>query len=310
MSFRKTTHCFARNNAVSLPEIILNSKIINEKYKEYIPLNYLLMLKSALKEDINCADVTSLYLALKNRVVHAEIKAKARGTIACLFIVKDVYSLIDKNIKVSLLKKDGDEVRSGDVVADIFGGADSILKGERVALNFLQHFSGVATLSRRFADKVKRYPVKILDTRKTLPLYRFLEKYAVKIGGCFNHRFGLDDMILIKRNHVDLNGGIKNTMELIGKSVRRDKLVEIEVRNLEELKESVNFSPDIIMLDNMKIHDIKKAREITPVRIKLEVSGNINLKNVERVAQTGVNFISIGAITHSAKALDLSLAIR
>lgn len=310
MFFRRTTHCFARNNAVSLPEIILNSKTINEKYREYIPINYLSMLESALKEDINCADVTSLCLVPKNMVVHAEIKAKEQGTIACLFIVKDIYSLINKSVKVSFFKKDGDKVKGGDVIADVFGPADSILKGERVALNFLQHFSGVATLSRKFADRVKRYPVKILDTRKTLPLYRFLEKYSVRVGGCFNHRFGLDDMILIKRNHVDLNAGIKNTMELISKNVKKDKLVEIEVRNLKELKEAVSFSPDIIMLDNMEMRYIKKAREIAPEKIKLEVSGNINLKNVEMVARTGVDFISIGAITHSAKALDLNLTIR
>ncbi|MFH1288523.1 MAG: hypothetical protein ABII25_07500, partial [bacterium] len=203
---RKTTHCFAENNAIGLPKII-NSKIIHKTYKKYIPVNYLSMVKSALKEDINGGDITSFYLIPKSKAVHGKIKAKEQGIVACLFIVKDVYSLINKNVKISFLKRDGDKVKNGDVIANIFGPADSILKGERVALNFLQHFSGIATLSKKFAKKIEEYPVKILDTRKTLPLYRFLEKYSVKTGGCFNHRFGLDDMVLIKENHINLNNG-------------------------------------------------------------------------------------------------------
>ncbi|MEW6088658.1 MAG: carboxylating nicotinate-nucleotide diphosphorylase [bacterium] len=309
MFSRRTTHCFARNNAVTLPKI-LNSKIINKKYKEYVSLKYLSIIKSALKEDINGGDITSYYLVPKNKIVECEIRAKERGVLACLFIVRDIYSLLDKNVKILFAKKDGEKVKKGDVVALISGPAGSILKGERVSLNFLQHFSGIATLSKKYAEKIKPYNVKILDTRKTMPLYRFLEKYAVKTGGCFNHRFGLDDMILIKENHIILNNGIKNTLNMLDKNFKEKRLVEIEVKNLKELEEALFFSPDIIMLDNMKLRDIRKAREIVPVKIKLEVSGNINLKNVRKVAETGVDFISIGAITHSAKALDLSLIIK
>ncbi|MDD5771960.1 MAG: carboxylating nicotinate-nucleotide diphosphorylase [bacterium] len=310
MFSRRTTHCFAENNAVSLPEIF-NSKILNsKKFKGYFPISYPQMLKSALKEDINGTDITSFYLIPKNKTVRAEIRAKETGVLSCLFIVRDIYLLINKNIKISFNKKDGDEVKNGDVIAVISGPADSILKGERVALNFLQHFSGIATLSNKFNKMIKPHSVKILDTRKTMPLYRFLEKYSVKAGGCFNHRFGLDDMILIKENHIKINNGITKIFELLKKKAVKNKLVEIEVQNIKELIEAIHYSPDIIMLDNMKISDMKKARGIVPEKIKLEASGNINLNNVKQIARTGVDYISIGAITHSAKALDMSLIIK
>ena len=310
MFSRRTTHCFAGSNAVSLPKIF-NSKIFNnKKFKEYFPISYLSMIKSALKEDIKGVDITSFHLIPKNNIIEAEIRAKEPGVLSCLFMVKDVYSLINKKIKVTFNKKDGDEVKNGDLIAVISGPADSVLRGERVALNFLQHFSGIATLSKKFSKKVKPHFVKILDTRKTMPLYRFLEKYSVKAGGCFNHRFGLDDMVLIKENHIKINKGIKNTFKHLNISALKNKIVEIEVRNIKELKEAINYSPDIVMLDNMKLSDIKKARKIVPKKIKIEVSGNINLKNVGRIAKAGIDFISIGAITHSAKALDLSLIIK
>jgi len=275
------------------------------------------LVRLALKEDIGKGDITSKLTVPKPAQALALIMAKEDAVIAGLPVAKLVYEMVDPALAFDGLLQDGSRVEYGDILVKIQGSARSILAGERVALNFLQHLSGVATLTAKYVEQVQGTSAKILDTRKTLPGFRVLDKYAVRMGGGTNHRMGLYDMVLIKSNHVELAGGIGNAIRKIKRSNGKGTKVVAEVRNLNEATEALFASPDRLLLDNMsldKIRDVvalvetsNRARE---VKTDLEVSGGINLDNVRAIAQTGVNFVSVGALTHSARAVDLSLTLR
>lgn len=273
------------------------------------------IIKQALKEDIGNGDITTNSIIPKSAFIRAEIIAKDSGIIAGLDAAKQVFQELNKNISFRKKVRDGELVKKGMVIAEIKGNARAILAAERVALNFLQRLSGIATLTARFVKlagikKGRTEGVKILDTRKTTPLMRELEKYAVKAGGGKNHRFGLYDAILIKDNHIEAAGSIT---EAVKKANRAKKAIEVEVKNLKEVREALNAGVGRLLLDNMGIKDIKKAvklvKEKGKRKIKLEVSGGVNLNTIKAIAGTGVDYVSIGALTHSAKALDLSLEV-
>jgi nicotinate-nucleotide pyrophosphorylase (carboxylating) len=278
-------------------------KIMDSKIKHLIQL--------ALSEDIGQGDITSDALVEDILSGKAVIVAKQDGILAGLEVAKTVFHIVNPKIIFSSLIEDGEKIKKGDEVALIQGKAKSILSAERTALNFLQRLSGIATLTSKYVEKVKGTKVKILDTRKTTPGLRIMEKYAVKTGGGGNHRMGLFDMVLIKDNHVKATGGISEAIK-IAKSKHGKKTIEVEVRNLNEVKEAIESKPDWIMLDNMITPEIKKAVDLirsSSPDIKIEASGGINLKNVRKIALTKVDFISVGALTHSAPALDLSLIL-
>ena len=259
----------------------------------------------ALKEDIGLKDITTEAFIPRGKTVKAILVTKEDCVICGLGVVALVFRLQDKNIKFRPLVQEGNLAKKGKIIARISGKAKSILSAERVALNFLSHLSGISTQTRNFVKQVKPYKAKIMDTRKTIPGLRLLEKYAVRIGGGFNHRLSLDEMVLIKDNHLKIIGGIN---KLTG--FKRKYKIEIEVKNLREFKEALKTRPDIIMLDNMKVTDIRKAVKIRKnSQPKLEVSGGVTLKNVRQIASTCVDMISIGALTHSTTAADISLEI-
>ncbi|MDP2939067.1 MAG: carboxylating nicotinate-nucleotide diphosphorylase [Candidatus Omnitrophota bacterium] len=274
------------------------------------------IIKFALKEDIGQGDITTNTLVPKKNNVKARIFSNEQAVVCGITIVRQVFKTLDKTVKFNSFYKEGSFVKPGKTIIQIKGKARAILTGERVALNFLSHLSGIATQTARFVNKIKPYKAKILDTRKTLPGLRQLEKYAVKCGGGFNHRIGLWDMVLIKNNHKIALSPHYKIQELISLARKRtkNKRIEIEVGNLKEFKEALKAKPNIIMLDNMSLAQIKKAVNFLKLShkkpdIKLEVSGNINLGNIREFAKTGVDFISVGSITHSVKAIDMSLRI-
>ena len=224
----------------------------------------------------------------------------------------EVFKVLDSGIRFNKFLSDGDKFKPGVKLLEMHGSLRTILTGERVALNFLTHLSGIATLASHFVEKVRGTKAKILDTRKTIPGLRELAKHAVKMGGGVNHRFGLYDAVLIKDNHIASAGGIREAVERVKESSicpSSSSFIEVEVENLAQLKEALSCDVDRIMLDNMNIEDIKKAVEITDGRAELEVSGGVNLDSVRKIAETGVDYISVGSITHSAKAVDMSLEI-
>ena len=280
-------------------------------YSKSLDTKYII--KRALREDIGKQDITTATIIPKNKYAKAILLAKENCVICGLGIAKEVFKTQDKNIKFKAQVLEGQKIKKGKIIARIFAKAQSILIAERVALNFLNLLSGIATKTRAYVDKVKPYKVKILDTRKTIPGLRELEKYAVRIGGGFNHRLRLDEMILIKDNHLKVTKGYQRLLK-----VTKGYLVEIEVKNLREFKEAIKAKPDIIMLDNMNPKNIRQAVKIrnsqlpTPnskLPTKLEASGRINLKNVKNIAATGVDMISIGELTHSVNSADISLEI-
>lgn len=262
----------------------------------------------ALKEDIGAKDITTEMLIPRNKFVKAILIAKEDCLVCGLSLASLVFKLQDKNIKFKPLISEGKLVKKGKAIARIQGRAKSILTAERVALNFLSFLSGIATKTRRFVEEVKPYKVKIMDTRKTIPGLRLLEKYAVRIGGGFNHRLSLDEMILVKDNHLKIIKGYQGLFRF-----SRGCRVELEVKTLKEFQRALKLKPDIIMLDNMSLKDIKQAVRIKnslphPIP-KLEASGGITLRNVKQVASTGVDMISIGDLTHSVDSVDISLEI-
>ncbi len=269
------------------------------------------LIRLALSEDIGSCDLTSEALIEDKLTGDAVIFAKQSGIIAGVEVAKLVFLKVDPKIRMKTLKREGEKVARGERVVLIRGKVKSILQAERTALNFLQRLSGIATLTAKYVEELKGTGTKILDTRKTTPGMRILEKYAVKIGGGTNHRMGLYDMILIKENHIKVAGGIGEAIMKARARIKKTK-IEVEVSNLREVKETVVSSPDWIMLDNMKIMEMKKAvsviRSVSP-NIKIEASGGVTLKNVRNIALSGVDFISVGALTHSAPALDLSLIL-
>jgi len=267
----------------------------------------------ALAEDISHGDITSQGLIPPELQGKASILAKAEGIIAGGEVAKTVFLKVDPSLKVELLIKDGARVKPGDIIATVFGNVISILKAERVALNFLQRLSGIASLTAQFIAKTKGLKVKITDTRKTTPGLRLLEKYAVRIGGGQNHRFHLGDGILIKDNHLaalrTLGMNIKDIVARAKQNAPKGVKVEVEASTIQEALDAAEAGADIIMLDNMSPDEMRRVVSLIPSGVKIEASGGITLDNVGAVAMTGVDFISIGALTHSAKALDISLEL-
>jgi len=261
-----------------------------------------------LEEDIGSGDVTSVSTIPSGRWLEGEFLVKATGIIAGLTVVGWVFEALDSSIEYTPLAVDGTAVKPGDVVARVRGEGPNILTGERVALNFLQRMSGIATMTREYVDAVAGTRAKILDTRKTVPGLRSLDKWAVRLGRGCNHRMGLYDMVLIKDNHIEAVGGIAAAVE----GVRRCSAlpIEVEVEDLEQLDEVLALNVDRVMLDNMGLDELREAVDRTQGRVELEASGGITLSGVGAVAATGVDYISVGALTHSVMALDVSLEIR
>jgi nicotinate-nucleotide pyrophosphorylase (carboxylating) len=265
----------------------------------------------ALEEDIGSGDITSETLIPADLRAKTTLLAKADGVLAGIDLAKLVFIKVDPDLKFKTLLKDGAKLHPGDIIGTVTGNARSLLKAERVALNFLQKLSGIASQTAEYVAIIGDLPVEILDTRKTTPGMRLLEKYAVSMGGGRNHRFNLSDGILIKDNHLaTLRAHGMTLREIVNKAksgAPEGIKVEVEVTNLKEVREAVAAAADIIMFDNMNPAKMRAAVKIVPAGIMTEASGNINFKTVRSVAETGVNFISIGALTHSSKALDISL---
>ncbi len=264
------------------------------------------IIRTALLEDIPYDDITTNSIVSEDTKSRVDLIVKEDGIIAGLEVFKRVFSLLG-NINIELFVVDGSEVYRGQHIAKIVGSTRNILTGERVALNYLQRMSGIATLTGEFVKKLEGTDTKLLDTRKTTPNNRIFEKYAIKIGGGCNHRFNLSDGILIKDNHIQAAGGIKNAVQLARNNVSFIRKIEVEVESLEEIWEALEVGADIIMLDNMDLATMKKAVEMINKRALTEASGNITLENVTDVAKCGVDYISIGALTHSYKSFDISM---
>mgnify|MGYP005848024417 CR=1 FL=1 len=267
------------------------------------------IIERALAEDIGSGDLTTNALVAEDAQAKAVILAKKEGVIAGLPVAERVFKHLDEKLHWEAKKQDGERVGPDQIVAELEGNLQAILMGERVALNLLQRMSGIATLTAKFVDAVRGLPVKILDTRKNAAGLRMLDKYAVKIGGGFNHRFGLFDGVLIKENHIKAAGGIAKAINRVIERVPHTVKIEIEVSSLKSVEEALQSGADIIMLDNMPIKEMEKAVRYIDKRALVEASGGVTLENVRQIAATGVDFISVGALTHSAKALDLSLEV-
>lgn len=267
------------------------------------------LIQAALEEDISTGDITTTAVLTGNETGKAKALAKAELVAAGMGVFKEAFFVLDSKLQFTGYYDDGQMVRKGGVLAEISGNLGSILTAERVALNFLQRMCGIATLTRKYVDTIKGTRAKILDTRKTAPGLRCLDKYAVKIGGGMNHRFGLYDGVLIKDNHIAAAGGISKAIARARGRYPHTLKVEVEVKNLLELEEAFTSGADVIMLDNMAVGDMKKAADIINGRVPLEASGNVSLANVRQIAETGVDFISVGALTHSVPAADISLKI-
>lgn len=272
-------------------------------------LNFYLdnMIKTALQEDIGNGDITTIATVSEDKQTQGIFIAKEDGIICGLPIVKRLFQLLDDRITIAFIAKEGELVKKGDIIAKIFGPARSILTGERVALNFLQHLCGIATRTHEAVQEIKGTNAVIVDTRKTTPGLREIEKYAVKVGGGSNHRHNLSDGILIKDNHIKAAGGITAAVEAVRKAAPHTIKIEVEVENFEMLDEALKCEAEIIMLDNMSTQDMEKAVRIIDGRALVEASGNMGEKDLRAVAKTGVNLISIGALTHTIRAMDISL---
>jgi len=268
------------------------------------------VIKLALKEDIGQGDITSQSIFSDSKKTKGKLVVKEDGIIAGIQVAKMVFEKVDRQIVFLQKVNDGSCVKKGQIIVEIFGPIKSLLCAERTALNFLQRMSGIATLTNQFVNKVKNTKVKILDTRKTAPGLRIFDKWAVFLGGGQNHRFGLYDMVLIKDNHIKTAGNVKKAIQLVKKHLRDKKIkIEVEVNNLNQLKETLTEKVDIVMLDNMSLAQIKQAVNLVKGKVLLEVSGGVNLDNVSDIAATGVDYISVGSLTHSPKTLDISLEI-
>jgi nicotinate-nucleotide pyrophosphorylase (carboxylating) len=266
-------------------------------------------ISQALAEDIGPGDLTTEPIVSPNSQTAGQIIAKQSGIIAGLEVAAAVFHLLDENIWFKGNVAEGSHVERGTIVADLVGSARAMLTAERTALNFLGRMSGIATLTRRFVDTIASARAKILDTRKTAPGLRAIDKLAVRRGGGYNHRHGLYDMILIKDNHIDYAGSLAQAISLVRASGTSLE-IEVEARTLEDVKVAIDLGVERILLDNMTIEMMKEAVHITASRAMLEASGNVTLENVRRVAETGVDYISVGELTHSAKVFDLSLKLK
>lgn len=272
------------------------------------PLNDSLVrcIRRALAEDIGSGDITTNSIVPAEAQIRGKILAKQNGTVAGLDAARAVFTSLDPGILLDARVEEGGKVEAGHLLANVSGPARGLLTGERTALNFLGRMSGIATLTRQFVDAVAGTKARILDTRKTAPGLRFSDKLAVERGGGENHRLGLFDMVLIKDNHIDFAGSITEAVGRV-RSTGTALEIEVEARTISDVKEALGLGIERILLDNMTIEDLKRAVSIVAGRARLEASGNVTLDTVKEIAQTGVDFISIGALTHSAKVFDVSL---
>ncbi len=264
-------------------------------------------LRTALQEDIGTGDITTLCCVPETAVSRALFRCKQAGVVCGLEVGRRVFALLDPTVEFTPLVAEGTAVQEGDVVATVSGPSRSILSGERLALNLMQHMSGVATCTAALVEKIAGTGAVIVDTRKTTPGMRVLEKYAVRIGGGTNHRFNLADGVLIKDNHIVAAGGITAAVESARKIVPHTLKIEVETTDLQQVQEALDAGADIIMLDNMSCPEMKEAVALIAHRAKVEASGNMGSRDVREVAETGVDLISVGALTHSVEALDISL---
>ena len=267
------------------------------------------LIEFAFREDIGSGDITSNSIIPGELIAQASMKAKSSGIIAGLSVAEYVFRLLDPSVVWQPLIKDGDQVNDGEIIVRIKGSYRSLLTGERTALNFLQRISGIATATSKYVEVLKGTHTQILDTRKTVPGFRILDKYGVKMGGGTNHRIGLYDMVLIKDNHIKIAGGIKNAVIQVRKNIKEGIKIEVETTDLQEVRQALEMGVDMIMLDNMTNKMMAEAVTIIKGNAKIEASGNMTLERVKEVAATGVDFISIGALTHSVKAMDISMNI-
>jgi nicotinate-nucleotide pyrophosphorylase (carboxylating) len=261
----------------------------------------------ALKEDISSEDITTNSVMREKKLGTVQLICKQDGVIAGLEIFKRVFELLDRETITKLYFKDGDKVKKGDLLGEVEGDIRVLLSGERTALNYLQRMSGIATYTNNMVKLLEGSSVKLLDTRKTTPNMRIFEKYAVKVGGGNNHRYNLSDGILLKDNHIDAAGGVANAIKMAKEYAPFVRKIEVEVENLDMLKEALNAGADIIMLDNMTPEMMKEAVKLTRGKAVTECSGNITKENIQTIIDTGVDYVSSGALTHSAPILDVSL---
>jgi nicotinate-nucleotide pyrophosphorylase (carboxylating) len=268
------------------------------------------IIKAALAEDIGTGDITTQATVSRKKKGRAQVIAKDDFVVAGMDVFAQTFWLLDKNIKVKKLIADGSRARKGNVLAEVSGSLFYMLQAERVALNFLQRMSGIATLTAKYAEAVRGTKAKILDTRKTVPGLRVLDKMAVRIGGGTNHRIGLYDGVLIKDNHIEAAGGITAAVKAQRKHLPRGLKIEVETKNMQEVKEALKCGVDIIMLDNMTVPAMKKAADFVAGRAPLEASGNVRLFTAAAIAATGVDLISVGELTHSVCAADISLKFK
>lgn len=267
------------------------------------------IIERALHEDINYVDVATDYLLDDDDISTARFVAKASGVLCGIDIAIRTFEMLDKDISVQINIKDGGKVNKGDVIAVVTGKTKAILKAERTALNILQHMSGIASETAKYAECCKGTNAHVTETRKTLPGLRAIEKYAVTVGGGKNHRYNLSDAAMLKDNHIDAYGSITKAVEALRSKIGHMVKIEVEVRNEDELREALGCNADVIMLDNMTCEQMKKCVEIANGKAVLEASGNVTLENMAEVAATGVDIVSVGALTHSVKAFDISLKI-
>lgn len=267
------------------------------------------IIKRALEEDINYVDLATDYLLDDDDISTANFVAKAEGVLCGIDIAVRTFTFIDPDIKAEIKIKDGGRVNKGDIIATVTGRTKSILKGERTSLNILQHMSGIASETAKYAECCKGTRAHVTETRKTLPGLRGLEKYAVTVGGGKNHRFNLSDGAMLKDNHIDAYGSLTNAVNALREKIGHMVKIEVEVRNEDELREALACKADVIMLDNMTTEQMKRCVEIADGKAVLEASGNVTLERMREIAETGVDIISVGALTHSVKAFDISLRI-
>jgi len=268
------------------------------------------LIEEALQEDLGWKDVTTSSILDGGERGTAVAIAKARLIVAGLDVFAEVFRCLDESLEITALKREGDQADVGEVIAEIKGDLGNILRAERVALNILQRMCGIATGTRHYVEAVAGTKARIVDTRKTLPGFRTLDRYAVSIGGGFNHRFGLSDGVLIKDNHIDAAGGIAEAVKRCRTKIHHLLKIEVECRNIEDVGETLRCGADVLLLDNMSPEEMKKAVGLVQGRVVLEASGNVTLRNVREVAETGVDLISVGALTHSVRAADISLLIK
>lgn len=268
------------------------------------------IITTALTEDINYIDAAADNLIPEDHRSSAYYVAKDTGIVCGIEAAKRVFELVGGNVDFKILLKDGTKVKNGDIIAELEGSTLTLLKGERTALNLLQHMSGIATATNKCVELVSGTKASVTDTRKTLPGLRALQKYAVTVGGGKNHRFNLSDAAMLKDNHIDAYGGITAAVAALREKIGHTVKIEVEVRTLDELKEALETKAEIIMLDNMSCEEMAQAVKIAGGRALLEASGNITAENIRSVAETGVDIISLGALTHSVRCFDISMKIR